>query len=57
MLTIPTCSLREQQHPLVRKLADCIESNWQRYLELSPYQLPAELGYVEGRLEGGKTNH
>jgi len=52
MLTISTCSLREQQHPLVRKLADCIESNWQRYLQLSPYQLPAELGYVEGRLEG-----
>ncbi|NEP62299.1 MAG: phycocyanobilin:ferredoxin oxidoreductase [Symploca sp. SIO2G7] len=54
MLTISTGSLREQQHPLVHKLADCIESNWQRYLELSPYQLPAELGYVEGRLEDEK---
>ncbi|HBL59129.1 MAG TPA: phycocyanobilin:ferredoxin oxidoreductase, partial [Cyanobacteria bacterium UBA8803] len=47
-------SLREQQHPLIRQLADCIESNWQRYLDLAPYPLPAELGYVEGRLEGEK---
>ena len=47
-------SLREQQHPLIRQLADCIESNWQHYLELSPYPLPTELGYVEGRLEGEK---
>ena len=54
MLTIPTGSLREQQHPLVHRLADGIESNWQQYLELSPYQLPDELGYVEGRLEGEK---
>ncbi|MBE9128716.1 MULTISPECIES: phycocyanobilin:ferredoxin oxidoreductase [unclassified Coleofasciculus] len=47
-------SLREQQHPLIRQLADCIEANWQDYLDLSPYQLPPELGYVEGRLEGEK---
>ncbi|MBD6614704.1 phycocyanobilin:ferredoxin oxidoreductase [Komarekiella sp. 'clone 1'] len=47
-------SLREQQHPLIRQLADCIEAAWHKHLELSPYQLPAELGYVEGRLEGEK---
>ena len=47
-------SLREQQHSLIRQLADCIEATWHRYLDLSPYQLPAELGYVEGRLEGEK---
>lgn len=47
-------SLREQQHPLIRQLADCIEANWARYLELSPYQLPTDLGYIEGRLEGEK---
>ncbi len=47
-------SLREQQHPLIRGLADCIESTWTRYLDLEPYNLPAELGYVEGRLEGEK---
>jgi phycocyanobilin:ferredoxin oxidoreductase len=47
-------SLREQQHPLIRQLADCIEAVWHQYLDLSPYHLPAELGYVEGRLEGEK---
>ncbi len=52
VLTNP--SLREQQHPLIRQLADGIESIWQRHLDLSPYDLPAELGYVEGRLEGEK---
>lgn len=51
-LTFP--DLRSQQHPLIRDLADTIEATWQRYLDLSPYQLPAELGYVEGRLEGEK---
>lgn len=45
-------SLREQQHPAIRQLADRIEAVWQRELDLSPYPLPAELGYVEGRLEG-----
>lgn len=54
MSTTSTPSLREQQHPLIRQLADCIESSWHRYLDLSPYELPAELGYVEGRLEGEK---
>lgn len=47
-------SLREQQHPLIRQLADCIEEVWHQHLDLSPYHLPAELGYVEGRLEGEK---
>ncbi|MBW4611791.1 MAG: phycocyanobilin:ferredoxin oxidoreductase [Desmonostoc vinosum HA7617-LM4] len=47
-------SLRERQHPLVRRLADCIEAAWHKHLELSPYQLPVELGYVEGKLEGEK---
>jgi len=47
-------SLREQQHPLIRQLADCIESTWKSFLDLEPYHLPAELGYVEGRLEGEK---
>jgi len=54
MLTIPTNSLRKQLHPLIQKLADCIDFNWEHYLDLSPYQLPDELGYVEGRLEGEK---
>ncbi|HEY9904441.1 MAG TPA: phycocyanobilin:ferredoxin oxidoreductase [Candidatus Sericytochromatia bacterium] len=54
MSVISKHSLREQQHPLIHQLADCIESTWHRYLDLSPYELPAELGYVEGRLEGEK---
>lgn len=52
MASSTTLSIREQQHPLIRRLAESIESIWQRYLDLSPYQLPDDLGYVEGRLEG-----
>ncbi|HSM83804.1 MAG TPA: phycocyanobilin:ferredoxin oxidoreductase [Nodosilinea sp.] len=48
---IPT-SLRAQQHPMIRGLADRIEATWNQHLELSPYQLPEDLGYIEGRLEG-----
>lgn len=47
-------SLRTQQHPLIHQLADCIEAVWHRHLDLSPYPMPAELGYVEGKLEGEK---
>jgi phycocyanobilin:ferredoxin oxidoreductase len=45
-------SLRSQQSPLIRKLADCIEAVWQKNLDLSPYRMPEDLGYVEGHLEG-----
>lgn len=54
MLETSKPSLREQQHRLIRQLADRIESTWKRHLDLSPYHLPPELGYVEGRLEGEK---
>ncbi len=54
MLKTSIPSIREQQNPLVCQLADTIEAVWQRYLDLEPYHLPAELGYVEGRLEGEK---
>ena len=47
-------SLRSQQHPLICQLADVIEGSWHKYLDLSPYPMPAELGYVEGKLEGEK---
>lgn len=49
-----TQSLRSRQHSLIQQLADAIETTWARYLNLSPYHLPPELGYVEGRLEGEK---
>jgi phycocyanobilin:ferredoxin oxidoreductase len=45
-------SVREQQHPLIRRLANAIEKIWQQNLDLSPYQVPEDLGYVEGSLEG-----
>ena len=54
MTTTSTSSLRSQQHSLIRQLADSIEAAWSRHLELSPYPMPAELGYVEGKLEGEK---
>ncbi|MGB6296320.1 MAG: phycocyanobilin:ferredoxin oxidoreductase, partial [Rivularia sp. (in: cyanobacteria)] len=34
--------------------ADCIEKVWHQHLDLSTYNLPADLGYVEGKLEGEK---
>lgn len=54
MSTTSISSLREQQHPFIRQLANSIEAAWHKHLDLSPYNLPAELGYVEGRLEGEK---
>ena len=54
MVTIVQSSLRQRQHPLIRELANCIESHWQDYLTLSPYDIPDDLGYVEGSLEGEK---
>jgi phycocyanobilin:ferredoxin oxidoreductase len=52
MSTATPAHLRKQQHPLIQRLADCIDASWKRYLDLSPYQLPDDLGYVEGRMEG-----
>lgn len=45
-------SIRQHQHSVICDLADMIEATWQRYLALSPYHLPSDLGHVEGRLEG-----
>lgn len=53
-MTDTVVSVREQLHPLLRQLADEIVGIWERYLTLSPYDLPEDLGYVEGRLEGEK---
>ncbi|MGF1478792.1 MAG: phycocyanobilin:ferredoxin oxidoreductase [Cyanophyceae cyanobacterium] len=46
-------SLQQELHPLIRQLAKTILSSWEQY-DLSSYQLPEGLGYVEGRLEGEK---
>ncbi len=45
-------SLRSHQHSLIRQLADCIEDVWRQQLDLSPYSMPKDLGYIEGSLEG-----
>ncbi|WP_017303809.1 phycocyanobilin:ferredoxin oxidoreductase [Spirulina subsalsa] len=50
--TVPPSSLRDDLHPLIRQLADVILTTWETELQLSPYQLPEGLGYVEGKLEG-----
>lgn len=52
MVSPTTESIRVHQHPLIRQLADAIEAAWHKHLDLSPYQLPEDLGYVEGKLEG-----
>lgn len=44
--------LRTKQHPLIQRLADGIEAMWGQHLALSPYSVPADLGYIEGSLEG-----
>lgn len=49
-----TDSLRTRQHRLIQNLANCIETVWHEYLDLSPYQVPADLGYIEGSLEGSR---
>jgi phycocyanobilin:ferredoxin oxidoreductase len=54
MIETSTQSLRSRQHSLIQQLATAIETVWAKYLDLAPYHLPAELGYVEGRLEGEK---
>ena len=54
MVTTIQSSLRERQHILIRQLADFIEEIWERNLNLSPYNMPEDLGYVEGSLEGEK---
>lgn len=47
-------SLRDRQQPLIQQLANTIERTWQDYLDLSPYEIPADLGYIEHHLEGEK---
>ncbi|NJN23168.1 MAG: phycocyanobilin:ferredoxin oxidoreductase [Acaryochloridaceae cyanobacterium RL_2_7] len=45
-------SIQRQQHPLIQRLSEQIQSIWQTYLPLSQYPIPSDLGYIEGRLEG-----
>lgn len=45
-------TIQQQQHPLIQRLSERIQSIWQTYLPLSEYPVPKDLGYIEGRLEG-----
>ena len=54
MVSDSSASIRQEQHPLIQRLANCIEEVWKTHLDLSIHQLPDDLGYVEGRLEGEK---
>ncbi|MEO0834736.1 MAG: phycocyanobilin:ferredoxin oxidoreductase [Cyanobacteria bacterium J06642_3] len=54
MTAIYKPSLRQRQHYLIQQLANCIEEQWIRQLELSYYSIPEDLGYVEGNLEEEK---
>lgn len=44
----------QQLHPAIAKLAESIVNYWEKFLDLSDYDLPEGLGYVEGKLEGEK---
>jgi phycocyanobilin:ferredoxin oxidoreductase len=46
------CQTLQHKHPLIDKLAHSITRLWQSQLLLSSYDVPADLGYVEGSLEG-----
>lgn len=54
MVAIFKSSLRERQHYSIQELANRIEENWRRYLDLFFYHIPDDLGYVEGSLEEEK---
>ncbi|MGQ9836906.1 MAG: phycocyanobilin:ferredoxin oxidoreductase [Cyanobacteriota bacterium] len=49
-----TFTLQTQLHPLIQRLSEAILNIWRSTLTLTPYDLPADLGYVEGRLDGEK---
>ncbi|MEG3436839.1 phycocyanobilin:ferredoxin oxidoreductase [Pannus brasiliensis CCIBt3594] len=52
MIPVVQPTIRSLLHPLIGQLATSILASWETYLDLSPFELPEGLGYVEGRLEG-----
>jgi phycocyanobilin:ferredoxin oxidoreductase len=42
-------------HPVIQDLANRIQAIWREQLILSPYPMPEDLGYVEGKLEGERV--
>lgn len=53
-MVLSSSSVKSTLYPLIQQLADVIETAWQTYFELEPFQLPEGLGYIEGKLEGEK---
>ena len=43
-----------KQRPLIDQLTEVLESVWHNQLTLLPYNIPEDLGYVEGMLEGDR---
>ncbi|MGD1937691.1 MAG: phycocyanobilin:ferredoxin oxidoreductase [Cyanophyceae cyanobacterium] len=54
MTSTSTVTLSDRQHPTISTLANRIQAAWSNYLDLQPYAMPEDLGYVEGVLEGEK---
>ncbi|MGB3787533.1 MAG: phycocyanobilin:ferredoxin oxidoreductase [Phormidesmis sp.] len=52
MIQLSHKPLQKQQHPAISQLAATIKSIWHKQLMVFPYNTPADLGYVEGALEG-----
>jgi phycocyanobilin:ferredoxin oxidoreductase len=52
-LDLAASTLTPTLNPMIQRLAGVIVESW-KGLSLSPYRLPEDLGYVEGRLEGEK---
>lgn len=44
----------QRQHPAIAQLSMAIKRLWHSQLMLFPYETPADLGYIEGSLEGEK---
>lgn len=51
MAQVHDTALRDQQHPLICRLANTIEAIWRSQLMTYAYDTPTDLGYVEGTLE------
>jgi phycocyanobilin:ferredoxin oxidoreductase len=39
-------------HPVIAQLAEDLTRIWTNHLSLSPYEMPEDFGFVEGKLEG-----
>ncbi len=47
-------ALETVSHPMVQRLAQLLFKTWETHLNLEPYHLPEDLGYVEGQMEGDR---